>query len=343
MTAIKIWVQEGVTQDLSLSTQVGMDSHFATYGAQRLGLIGNHGFINPAVNDDDAQIFDSSAMGTYLDLLFPDPNYDGPIMLDWEGNWQSALVFGPSFGWTQEFIDHCIAEGQSAMDFIRTQRPNSEPGWYGMMLPHGSFDPLWDERAERIEPLMDPANFVVATFPSMYHEWPKPEGNFAFELDKWGAGMDLYLTWSTALGVKTYPVEWYRYIETVTPSSYSHRLIPEAEWAEGMTLGFSKDIDGIVWWGLDEEKYRNCENGVQSDLNVLCPEIPHGPNARFYDHQLDELVNHKYMDWDTYRDAMQLRRLILISNIAYGTNHPLPQIPRYISGGRGLKIGRAHV
>ncbi len=315
----KIWVNN--------ETSPAVKAYYPTYGAEDSIAIYQSSF-DP---DDDAK-FDVDALVYWVQTYVPE-GYDKPLVMDWEGNWMAALFSnsGPAF-------NDAMAEGIALLNLLKTLRPNAPCGFYAVPLriyyplPGMTTEETWHHYNDPLVPLMEASG---ALYPSLYDIYRNPQDvDQQDDLAYVALNVTSTLAMGYTLGLATYPYVMYRWHGSGN-MCVAGRLIDEPEFHNHIQAIFDAQyagthVDGIVWWGADNGFYNesllpapdqpNCQlhNWSQVARATLSDEIPFNPN-----HPNPNYPN-GYMDWEFYRDSLMLRRLAMMSNIAYATDYALP-------------------
>jgi hypothetical protein len=196
-----IWVMENP------DTLEAVDPYLSTYGAAKTVHIwqGYFDFEEPYGFVDDWDEFED-----FLDEFIP-PNWDGPVVVDWETGWIDYIYAGSSAG--QAYWDR-LDEGIAIMDLINDLRPNALRGFYA--IPgrgnYGDGPTVWHNQNDHLvtDGLIPSCK---ALFPSCYDLYPNgspfPPGSE--QLEDIVEDLELALELGEDLSLPVFPYVWMRW------------------------------------------------------------------------------------------------------------------------------------
>jgi hypothetical protein len=221
------------------------------YGARRACIV-NQGAID--ANDDgifDAgSAFDNAVKGC-------DPSFDGPLVLDWEGQDGASQGFiyalsGKSGPAAQQAA---LKQAIQALKAAKALRPKAKVGYYNVPYNGGYYKaPLdqpqwWKDQVTTLKPLLDLSD---ALFPSTYQPYHLGV-EITADKDHTIESSYMALTIHAAAGKPVYPYVWHRLDKKPYDEVLSNQQIYDH--LEGIMAGQygGKHIDGVVWWASTKD------------------------------------------------------------------------------------------
>jgi hypothetical protein len=206
-------------------------------------------------------IFDSqlkelrkSDIKSTLDEKVPSHNYNGIIVLDWEGEKMSDILEGAADG-TGKFISASEMFIQ-AYDYVKLLRPRATVGFYGFPARnYWNRNEEWEKQNQKIGLFLSQFD---AIFPSVYDFYETTDANREQELSYVRENVAAALEVGARYKLPVYPFVWHRYHDS--NKEVGLNLIPLDEFREHVrevssTVFNGEKVKGIIWWSAERYFY----------------------------------------------------------------------------------------
>ncbi len=229
------------------------------------------GMINYAIlythdiDTKDTVGIDSAYFISRLDILVPQKNYAGLIMIDWEG--RAYDLFKTEIPNSEKFV-YARQKMEGLIIWLRKLRPDAKLGNYGIPLTSywWKTDSMLHKRNDALMPLMKKTDFLLPCLYDIFEDGSKPW------LDEKG-----YAVYNTRASIKyaqllkkqTYPVIWHRYHDAT--EKVGLLCIPEPEFAKHIkailhTAYNKKTCNGLIWW-QEDLWFAKTDKKIEKEIN----------------------------------------------------------------------------
>jgi hypothetical protein len=181
---------------------------------------------------------------------FPDKDYDGLIILDWEGEDFNTLKFKPI---EEQSFNKSIQQFIALIKYTRELRPKAQIGVWDLPLSiyYVNVDTTWRKRNSLIDEIIMECDVLM---PNLYDYYPT--GAVPWQDDTAYVREVLKVTFekATKYNKAVMPFVWHRYSDAVEASAL--KAIEPYEFVQQMKLiaetsYFGRKVNGVIWWQED--------------------------------------------------------------------------------------------
>lgn len=202
------------------------------------------------IDPDKSGNLNKASFSKSIQKAFPDKNYSGLIILDWEGEDFDVLKFKPI---NNNTYNNSLKKYLDLVKYTRQLRPKAQIGIYDipMAIYFVKVDTTWRRRNSLIESLINACDVLM---PSLYDIYPTGAVSWQDDTTYITEVLKLTLEKAAKFNKAVIPFVWHRYSDAIQESGL-YAIEPEEFYRQIKLMSEisynGRRINGVIWWQED--------------------------------------------------------------------------------------------